>query len=110
MSTQQPSFNFTDRHSVGVMSNDPSRNRSRGSQESADAHEKVMYSKTEMYERILKLARARGSYGITVKEVAASFGKTPNEVSGRLSELRIHFKKLRKTGERRYGAAVLEIV
>jgi len=81
--------------------------RHRGSPESAAAFEKIAGSKQAMYDRILNFARGQQE-GITVHEVAAAFGKTPNCVSGRLSELRM-LGKLKKSGQRRNGAAVLLI-
>ncbi len=80
--------------------------RSRGSAESRDAHAKIVAGKKIMHERIMYMVQARGDYGITVHELAAAFGKTPNCVSGRLSELRMT-GRLRKSGARRNGAAVL---
>jgi hypothetical protein len=62
--------------------------------------------KQQMYERIITLVTARGDYGITVHEVAGAFGKTPNCVSGRLTELKAT-GKLKKSGLTRHGAAVL---
>lgn len=80
--------------------------RHRGSPESQSAFERVKHTKRDMYDRILRLAQARKDYGITVHELAAACGKTPNCVSGRLSELRM-MGKLKKSGQRRNGAAVL---
>jgi hypothetical protein len=85
---------------------DVCENRHGGSAESEAAFEKVVRDKQQMYERIIKLVTARGDYGITVHEVAGAFGKTPNCVSGRLTELRMQ-GRLKKNGERRHGAAVL---
>jgi hypothetical protein len=85
---------------------DVCENRHKGSPESQDAFDRVKHGKQFMYDRIMNLAQARRDYGITVHEVSSAFGKTPNAVSGRLSELRM-MGKLRKSGERRNGAAVL---
>lgn len=81
-------------------------NRHGGSPESVAAHEKVIKEKAAMHERIITLVIARGDYGVTVHEVAGAFGKDPNCVSGRLTELRTT-GKLKKSGEKRHGAAVL---
>lgn len=83
--------------------------RHKGSPESQDAFEKVKHTKQLMYDKIMYLAQQRKDFGVTVHEVAGAFGKTPNAVSGRLSELRM-MGKLKKSGERRNGAAVLQIV
>lgn len=80
--------------------------RHRQSPESQDAFEKVKHTKQLMYDRIMFLAQQRKDYGITVHEVAGAVGKQVNCVSGRLSELRM-MGKLRKSGLRRNGAAVL---
>ncbi len=85
---------------------DVCENRHRNSPESQSAFEKVKHGKQLMYQRIMYLAQQRKEYGITVHEVSHQFGKTPNEVSGRLSELKM-LGKLKKSGERRNGAAVL---
>lgn len=84
-------------------------NRSRGNKESAAAHEKVVSIKTQMHERIMRLAEVRKEYGITVHEVANAFGKTPNQVSGRLSELKM-VGKLKESELTRRGARVLVAV
>lgn len=81
-------------------------NRHKGSPESKDAFDRVKGTKQLMYDRIMFLAQQRKEYGITVHEVSHQFGKTPNAVSGRLSELRM-MGKLKKSGIRRNGAAVL---
>jgi hypothetical protein len=85
---------------------DVCENKHGGSAESEAAFEKVVRDKQQMYERIITLVTARGDYGVTVHEVAGAFGKTPNCVSGRLTELRM-LGRLKKNGERRHGAAVL---
>lgn len=81
-------------------------NRHRGAETSIAAFEKVKHTKQLMYDRIMYLAQQRKDYGITVHDVSHQFGKTPNEVSGRLSELKM-LGKLKKSGLRRNGAAVL---
>ena len=85
---------------------DITENRHKGSPESRDAFDRIKHGKREMYDRIMFLAQQRKEYGITVHDVSHQFGKTPNEVSGRLSELKM-MGKLRKSGLRRNGAAVL---
>ena len=77
-----------------------------GSQESIDAHSRIIHSKEDKHQRIMKLVQARDGYGLTCKELAAAWGTHPNNVSGRLSEL-VQRGKLKKSGERRNGAAVL---
>ena len=81
-------------------------NRSRGNPQSQAAHEKIVSTKREIHERILKLIRARGEYGATSKEVAAAIGKPVNCISGRLSELKMT-GQLKKSELTRRGAAVL---
>ena len=88
---------------------DPSARKHGGVSTSVDAHRRVVQGKEAMWRRIMELARSRGEYGITVHEVAGAFGKTPNEVSGRLSELVHNFKCLSKTEIRSNGAYVLVV-
>jgi len=85
---------------------DVCQSRHGGSPESADAHARIVHSKEEKHQRIMKLVRSRGDYGITVHELAGAWGTTPNCVSGRLSEL-VQRGKLKKSGERRNHAAIL---
>jgi hypothetical protein len=85
---------------------DVCENRHRNSPESIDAFEKVKHSKQAVYGRIMFLAQQRGERGVTSHEVAGALGRPLNCISGRLSELRM-MGKLRKSGERRNGAAVL---
>lgn len=88
---------------------DITENRHKGSPESQEAFERVKHGKQQMYDRILNLAQARKDYGLTVHELSAAIGKPVNCISGRLSELRM-IGKLKKSGVRRNGAAVLQIV
>lgn len=90
-----------------VINKDPSARKHGGAETSIEAHERVKPTKEAMYRRIMDLARVRGDYGLTVHEVCGAFGKTPNEVSGRLSELVHKLKWLKKNGEKRNGAAIL---
>lgn len=94
---------------IVITSNDPSARKSRGSQESADAHERIAHTKSDWYAKIMKLAKARDGYGVTLHEVCNAYGKKPNELSGRLSELVLKLKWLKKSGERRNGCAVLVV-
>lgn len=77
-----------------------------GSETSVAAHERIIHTKEETHQKIMKLVRARKGYGVTVKEVAGAFGVQVNTISGRLSELKQR-GKLKDSGERRLGAAVL---
>lgn len=79
-----------------------------GNQQSELSNARIHSRKEIDRDRILKLAEARGSYGITVKEVAAAFGKFPNCVSGRLTELK-NETLLEPNGEEREHSAVLII-
>lgn len=54
---------------------------------------------------MLELIRNAGREGMTVHEVAARLERTPNCVSGRLSELS-KAGLIRRSGRRRKGAAV----
>lgn len=81
--------------------------RHRGSPESVAAHEKVINQKRESYERIMKIYRARRAYGATSHEISGATGMPLQTVSARLSELRHVLGWLKKSGERRNGAAVL---
>ena len=78
----------------------------RGSQESRDAHDRVVQTKRIMHERIMRLVQARGDFGATSKEIAYALGKQLHAISGRCSEL-VMQGRLKKSGLRRAGAAVL---
>ena len=80
-----------------------------GAETSVAAHERMKHTKADTHNRIMKLAQARKEYGITVKEVAGAFGVQVNTISGRLSELKQR-GKLKDSGQRRLGAAVLVMV
>jgi DNA-binding MarR family transcriptional regulator len=87
-----------------TVASDPCARKSRGNKLSAEAHEKIRYGKEEKYKAILALLKVRG--GMTSKEIAAAFGVQLNTLSGRCSEL-LAMKWIKRTGERRDGAAVL---
>lgn len=83
---------------------DVCENRHRGSPESIAAHDRVVSTKREIHERILKAVKQRGS--LTSHEIVRATGIPLQTVSARCSELKM-VGKLIKTGERRNGAAVL---
>lgn len=92
------------------MVTDPCTSRHRGNPQSVEAHAKVLHGKAETYQKILDYVEKRG--GATSKEIALALGHGAgvNKISGRLSELRYcKPPKLKDSGERRQGAAVLVI-
>lgn len=87
---------------------DPSESRHKGNPQSVAAHEKIVRSKSQTYQKILAYVRQRG--GATSKEIALGlgYGAGVNKISGRLSELRYsNPPRLKDSGLRRGGAAVL---
>lgn len=76
-------------------------NRSRHNPESAAANRKVHGSKEAQRERVYRIVAARGYDGATCDEVAAAMGVAPNQISGRISELKI-MGRLLKTNRRRF--------
>ena len=92
---------------LSLLNLDPSRNRSRGSQTSADAHKRVISGKVDVYRQIYRLIEVLGP--LTGKEISAELGKPFNAVSGRVSEMVIHLELLARTKDRRDGGAVLMI-
>lgn len=91
----QQAFNF-----------DPSARKHKNNPQSRAAHKKVVPTKEVMWQLIMGFADSRGEYGITLHEVAGALGKEKNEISGRLSELKMK-GWLHETGAKRNGAAVL---
>lgn len=63
----------------------------------------------EWRKKVLAFVRSCGQQGATSKEIAAHFGKTINELSGRRSEL-LRDGFLRETGESRDGCGVVVAV
>jgi hypothetical protein len=63
-------------------------NRHGGNTESVAAFETVKDSLTEKQWQVFKYIKARKSRGATVDEIACDLGKTPNAISGRVSELK----------------------
>lgn len=90
-----------------VISSDVTRNRHCGSPESEAAHERILNEKAEAYQRIMPIYRARKEYGATSHEISWATGMPLQTVSARLSELHHKLGKLKKSGLRRNGAAVL---
>ena len=80
-----------------------------GNPESVAAFERVAPTLNETRAAILEFARSRKTAGVTVHDVCKHFGKTPNEVSGRLTELKSEEFgfALRDSGRRKDGAKVL---
>lgn len=93
----QQAFNF-----------DPSARKHKGSPTSVAAHDRVAHTKQDSYKWIMELLTARGEYGATSKELAASKGIDLHKVSGRLSELKA-MQWIKENGLRRDGAAVLVV-
>lgn len=85
---------------------DPCERKHGGNPQSVAAHERVKYTKEEVYKRTTALLKARGSHGATSKEIAAAFGVELNTISGRFSEMK-QMGWIKENGERRNGAAVL---
>lgn len=82
------------------------KRKSRGSDTSKEAHDRIRPHKEKVISKILDWAREVES--LTSHDVAEHFGKSKNEISGRLSEL-VRDGILEKTGERRNGCHVLRI-
>lgn len=80
--------------------------RHRGSAESCDAFRRVSARLPHQRLAVLEFVRGRGNEGATVHEIAAHFGGTPNQYSGRISELKAS-GAIEKTDQRRAGAAVV---
>lgn len=81
--------------------------KSRGNPESKAAHDRVIHSKLETYERILAFIDLKGR--ATVHQIAEGlgFGKEIHRVSGRLSELKMMKPpKLRKVRNTERSGAV----
>lgn len=73
---------------------------------SFDAHEKIKGSKERKREQILAWAQGFGEF--TLRDVCAAFDVQPNQISGRLSELK-RLGRLKDTGYRRDGCAILRV-
>lgn len=91
-----------------VVARDPSERKHKGSETSVAAHRKIEGTKEVTYQKILTLVKARGEFGASSKEIAYALGKQLHAISGRLSEMRA-MGKLRDSGLRREGAAVLVV-
>lgn len=70
-----------------------------GNAESQEAHERVKAGKTDVWARIMDYARSK-PLGVTCDECAQHFGVSPNQISGRLTEL-LAQGRLVRTAERR---------
>lgn len=77
------------------MSADPSARKHKGNEQSVAAHKRILHTKADTYDQILRFIRSRGR--ATGFEVAAYLGKPLHAISGRLSELKA-MNKLRKVG------------
>lgn len=82
------------------------RNRHKGNEHSEAANLRIEPHKASMRERIRVFVAACQDYGATIKDVCQSMGKTPNEISGRITELK-RDKVLFDSGREREGCAVL---
>jgi len=103
MSTERAQLSIFE---IITLASDPCARKSRGNKLSAEAHEKIRHGKEEKYRAILSLLKTRG--GMTSKEIAAAFGVQLNTLSGRFSEM-LAMGWIKRTGEKRDGAAVLGI-
>jgi hypothetical protein len=63
-------------------------NRHKGNRHSVAANRKAEPGKASMRERIRIFVAGCGFHGTTLKEICANFHKLPNEISGRISELK----------------------
>jgi predicted transcriptional regulator len=88
---------------------DITSNRHKGNPESTEAFQSIKDRLTAQQNRVLKAIRESES-GLTVDEIALKLGATPNEISGRASELK-RDGKIMKQGtrltRRGHAAAVL---
>lgn len=91
-----------------MRSDDICENRHGGNAESAAAFERIRDGLPLVRQAVFDFIRERGEHGATVHEVAAHLGKTPNAVSGRLTELKAD-GWIERTDERRGHAAVLVV-
>lgn len=82
------------------------RNRHGGNENSELANLKVHSRKEADRALILKLAEARGEYGVTLKEAGRALGKLPHCISGRFTELKAE-EMLEPNGLNRDDCAVL---
>jgi predicted Rossmann fold nucleotide-binding protein DprA/Smf involved in DNA uptake len=64
------------------------QNRHKGNEESREAFETVKDRLTKSREEVFSFIKSCGDRGATTDEIAVHFGKTPNAVSGRVSELK----------------------
>lgn len=98
---------FTSVQEVMTMSSDPCARKHQGNPESIAAHDRIVHTKEESYNRILAVYQARRDYGATSHEISGATGMPLQTVSARLSELRHKLHKLKANGQRRNNAAVL---
>ncbi|HEY8560471.1 MAG TPA: hypothetical protein VIL74_08845 [Pyrinomonadaceae bacterium] len=89
-----------------ALPNDITGARHKNAVHSVAANERVSASKAIMRAAILEWARSFGRF--TLKDVCRQFDKLPNQVSGRLSEMKAE-GLIRETGESRERCAVLTI-
>src|SRR5262245_10649024 len=82
---------------------DPCRRKHGGVETSDQAHERVKLGKSAAYTSILQLVEGAGAAGVTLKEICVKLRRTPNQLSGRLTELAAA-KRIRRNGLRRDGA------
>ncbi len=76
------------------------RNRHKGNEQSTDAFEKVKRQMWANQDRILDRIKRSGDEGLTCDELCVLFDVTPNEISGRCSELK-RMGKIYKSGTRK---------
>jgi predicted HTH transcriptional regulator len=81
--------------------------KSARSETSFHAHELIKGSKETKREQILAWAQGFGEF--TLRDVCAAFDVQPNQISGRLSELK-RLGRLKETGYRRDGCAILRVI
>ena len=88
------------------MTTDVTANKHRNSPTSIRANNKISKSKAAWQFMCIEYIRRSGT--ATLKELCAHYNKTPNQISGRLSELRFA-GRIEKTGETRESCAVYRL-
>jgi hypothetical protein len=90
-----------------MLTTDITANRHKNNPESIDANKRIEPTKADWRKRIALYMNCVGG-DWTLKELCRAFDKSPNEISGRLSEMKAS-GILEPTGERREGCAVLRL-
>lgn len=88
--------------------NDITARKHKGNQSSVEANTRVEPTKVVMRQKIYEWAKSINNF--TMKEACRAFNKFPNEISGRLSEMK-GLKLIEEANEpRRDGCSVLRVV